>query len=220
MSNRILRAALLVFLCLTIAPRAGRGGQEAQHHGKRSLRFRLARPPAALARRHARRLCAGDGERKEGRLRHFHLADADRRRRTGPAIDERSARCGGKLGARWKVSRLQSRRGKGGQKEPPQLCLLPMVGGDAFVFTDLPKGAGDPTWSPDGKSILFTSTSNPEDLAKQAREEKEGRRAEEGRPRGKFARREEGRKPESPSKERRRTRKRRARHHPGRLSRQ
>ena len=44
-----------------------------------------------------------------------------------------------------------------------------MSGGDAFVFTDLPKGAGNPKWSPDGKSILFTASANPDDLAKQAR---------------------------------------------------
>lgn len=61
---------------------------------------------------------------------------------------------------------------KDGKKQPPQLCLLPMSGGDAFVFTDLPKGAGKPKWSPDGKSLVFTSTSNPEDLAKQARKKK------------------------------------------------
>ena len=47
-----------------------------------------------------------------------------------------------------------------------------MSGGDAFVFTDLPKGAGDPKWSADGKSIVFTSGSNPEDLAKQAKKKK------------------------------------------------
>ncbi len=61
---------------------------------------------------------------------------------------------------------------KEGKKQPPQLCLLPMTGGDAFVFTDLPKGASGPKWSPDGKSIVFTSSSNPEDLAKQARKKK------------------------------------------------
>lgn len=68
---------------------------------------------------------------------------------------------------------------KEGKKQPPQLCLLPMTGGDAFVFTDLPKGASDPKWSPDGKSILFTSTSNPEDLAKQTRKKKKEPEKEE-----------------------------------------
>ena len=29
---------------------------------------------------------------------------------------------------------------KDGKPEPPQLCLLSMAGGDAFVFTSLPKG--------------------------------------------------------------------------------
>ena len=64
---------------------------------------------------------------------------------------------------------------KEGKPEPPQLCLLPMAGGDAFVFTDLPKGRGDPKWSPDGKWIVFTASANPDDLAKQARKKRRRR---------------------------------------------
>src|SRR5213595_3208273 len=56
---------------------------------------------------------------------------------------------------------------KDGKPEPPQLAMLPMDGGDSFVFTDLPKGAANPVWAPDGKSIAFTSDTNAEDLAKQ-----------------------------------------------------
>jgi dipeptidyl aminopeptidase/acylaminoacyl peptidase len=65
---------------------------------------------------------------------------------------------------------------KDGKPEPPQLFMLSMAGGDAFSFTNLPKGAGSPKWSPDGKLLLFASSSNPEDLEKQ---EKKKRKEEE-----------------------------------------
>src|SRR6185503_10653216 len=36
------------------------------------------------------------------------------------------------------------------------------------------RGAGQPQWSPDGKTIAFVNTANPEDLAKLTDTEKEG----------------------------------------------
>src|SRR5436309_1029056 len=58
-----------------------------------------------------------------------------------------------------------------------------MTGGDSFVFTDLPKGAANPTWAPDGKTIAFTSETNAEDLAKQEKKkskEEESKKAGSG----------------------------------------
>src|SRR4051812_12032169 len=69
---------------------------------------------------------------------------------------------------------------KDGNPKPPQLCMLSMAGGDAFVFTSLPKGGGGPKWSPDGKLILFASSSNPEDLEKA--EKKKRKEEEQQRP--------------------------------------
>jgi dipeptidyl aminopeptidase/acylaminoacyl peptidase len=40
----------------------------------------------------------------------------------------------------------------------PQIYLLRMDGGEARALTSLPRGASAPTWSPDGKTIAFTST--------------------------------------------------------------
>jgi dipeptidyl aminopeptidase/acylaminoacyl peptidase len=76
---------------------------------------------------------------------------------------------------------------KNGKPEPPQLAILPMAGGDSFVFTDLPKGAATPSWSPDGKTIAFTSETNAEDLAKQEKKkskEEESKKAGGNAPAG------------------------------------
>src|SRR5207302_3426680 len=61
---------------------------------------------------------------------------------------------------------------KDGKPDPPQLSILPMAGGDSFSFTELPKGASNPVWSADGKTIAFTSETNAEDLAKQEKKKK------------------------------------------------
>jgi len=55
---------------------------------------------------------------------------------------------------------------KDGKPQPPQLWLISLRGGEARALTDLPKGAGAAAWSPDGKTIAFTSTTTDKDLAK------------------------------------------------------
>ncbi len=53
-----------------------------------------------------------------------------------------------------------------------QIHLLSMQGGEARPLTDLPRGAGAPVWSPDGRMILFSSANLTSDFDKKKDEEK------------------------------------------------
>ena len=55
---------------------------------------------------------------------------------------------------------------KDGRRQPPQLYLIPMAGGEPRSITDLARGAGAATFSNDGKTIIFTSTTTDDDIAK------------------------------------------------------
>src|SRR2546427_7263636 len=50
-----------------------------------------------------------------------------------------------------------------GPAQSAQIYLLPLDGGEARALTDLPRGAGSPVWSPDGKTLAFTSQTSPAD---------------------------------------------------------
>ncbi|HKD45926.1 MAG TPA: S9 family peptidase [Candidatus Angelobacter sp.] len=61
--------------------------------------------------------------------------------------------------------------GSPGRPPAPELYMLPMSGGESWKFTDLPRGAGGPVWSPDSKLIAFSSDTSAEDLAKARKRE-------------------------------------------------
>ncbi len=43
-------------------------------------------------------------------------------------------------------------------KGKPQIFVMPLAGGEAYALTNVPYGASNPTFSPDGKRLLFTSS--------------------------------------------------------------
>jgi dipeptidyl aminopeptidase/acylaminoacyl peptidase len=60
-------------------------------------------------------------------------------------------------------------KGEDGKPRPPQIAILSLDGGEAWIISDLPKGASNPVWSPDSKRIAFLSSTLPEDFEKEAR---------------------------------------------------
>src|SRR5689334_18026343 len=46
---------------------------------------------------------------------------------------------------------------RAGEKDEPQIHVMPVDGGDARKLTDLPLGAGAPVWAPDSRRIAFTA---------------------------------------------------------------
>ena len=172
MSNRILRAAFFAFLGLTIAPLAHTAPAKRNITEKDLFDFVwIGDPQISPDGSRVVYVRVTVNEKKEGYNTSLWMVPT-----AGDAAPRQLSNGPHDAGPRWSPDgqwlAFSRATEKDGKPEPPQLCLLPMSGGDAFVFTDLPKGAGDPKWSPDGKSIVFTASANPDDLAKQARKKK------------------------------------------------
>jgi dipeptidyl aminopeptidase/acylaminoacyl peptidase len=69
-----------------------------------------------------------------------------------------------------------------GKPKPPQIAMLSLAGGEAWILTDLPKGASGPIWSPDSKRIAFLSSTTLEDIEKAQRSKDSTKSKETGKP--------------------------------------
>jgi dipeptidyl aminopeptidase/acylaminoacyl peptidase len=69
-----------------------------------------------------------------------------------------------------------------GKPKPPQIAMLSLAGGEAWIITDLPKGASGPVWSPDSKRIAFLSSTTLEDIEKAQRSKDSAKSKETRKP--------------------------------------
>jgi dipeptidyl aminopeptidase/acylaminoacyl peptidase len=67
-----------------------------------------------------------------------------------------------------------------GKPKPPQIAMLSLAGGEAWIITDLPKGPSGLAWAPDSKRIAFLSSTTSEDIEK-ARRNKDSAKSKETR---------------------------------------
>lgn len=52
---------------------------------------------------------------------------------------------------------------RGGEKEKPQLYIMPIIGGESIKYTSMPNGVHSFNWSLDGKKVIFSSRVNLEE---------------------------------------------------------
>jgi dipeptidyl aminopeptidase/acylaminoacyl peptidase len=71
-----------------------------------------------------------------------------------------------------------------GTPKPPQIAILSLAGGEAWIITDLPKGAANPVWSPDSKRIAFLSSTTAQDIEKARRKKNAANSRETKEPEG------------------------------------
>jgi dipeptidyl aminopeptidase/acylaminoacyl peptidase len=70
---------------------------------------------------------------------------------------------------------------KDGRPQPGQIHVMSLAGGEPRAVTNIARDAGNPLWSPDGKTIAFTSQARPEDIA--PKEESDDAAKKEDKPR-------------------------------------